>query len=157
VIDTDYKGEKMIKTAFAQEVKQAFPPEGSIPDFIYTLLFALIILGIGSFSLWYAGRLALIRSITLKKAFLITLVGYVTIGAIRTVMIYAGYYQPGMLWFPILMGLILQIILVQQFFNEKIWKSIIAVIVGFIITIVIVIPVFVMAGGLWAYFNTPRG
>ena len=139
------------------EERKALPPEGTVPDFLYTLLFALIILGLGSFSLWYAGRLALIRSITLKKAFIITLISYVAIGAVRTLMVYTGMYSPGMLWIPIGIGIIVQMILVHLFFREKVWKTIIAVIVGFIFTVVLVIPIFVMAGGLWAYFNMPRG
>lgn len=147
----------MIDKAFAQTEKTATSPEGTVPDFLYTLLIALIILGLGSFSLWYAGRLALIRTITLKKAFIITLISYVAIGAIRTFMVYTGMYSPGMLWIPITIGIIVQIILVHFFFKEKIWKTIIAVIVGFIFTVVLVIPVFVMAGSLWAYFNMPRG
>ncbi|WP_457625384.1 hypothetical protein [Persephonella sp.] len=122
-----------------------------------TLLMAVVILLIGSFSLWYAGRLALIRDITLKKAFLITLIGYVGIGAARTVLIYTGYYRPGMLWLPILIGLFIEMILVNQIFRVNIWKTVIAVVAGFIITVVLLLPVFVMAGGLWAYLNLPKG
>ncbi|WP_029523169.1 hypothetical protein [Persephonella sp. KM09-Lau-8] len=122
-----------------------------------TLLMSIVILGIGSFSLWYAGRLALIRSITLKKAFIITLIGYVGIGAARAILIYAGYYKPGMLWLPILMGLLIEGILVHLFFRENLLKTIIAVVAGFIITVVLILPVFVIAGGLWTYFNMPKG
>ncbi|SNZ06312.1 hypothetical protein SAMN06265182_0634 [Persephonella hydrogeniphila] len=124
---------------------------------IETLLMSVVILLIGSFSLWYAGRLALIRSMTLKKAFLITLIGYVGIGAARTILVYLGYYRPGMLWLPILIGLLIETVLVYQIFRENIWKTIIAVIAGFIITVVLLLPVFVMAGGLWAYLNLPKG
>ena len=120
-------------------------------------LVSIVILGIGSFSLWYAGRLALIRNITLKNAFIITLIGYVGIGAAKALMVYSGYYKPGMLWLPILVGLIIEIFLVKLFFRENLVKTIIAVVGGAIITVVIVLPVFVIGGGLWAYFNMPRG
>jgi len=128
-----------------------------VADLIYKLLFAAIFLLMGSFSLWYAGRLALIRHITYQTAFFITLITYVLLGAIRTGMLVAGIYIPGMLWIPISIAIIFEIFLAKHILKTSWPKTIIAVILGNIMTILIVLPVFVVAGSLWAYFLASKG
>ncbi len=128
-----------------------------VADLIYKLLFAAIFLAMGSFSLWYAGRLALIRHITYKTAFFITLITYVLLGAIRTGMIMAGVYVPGMLWIPISIAILFEIFLAKAVLKASWPKTIIAVILGNIMTVLIVLPVFVVAGSLWAYFLASKG
>ncbi|WP_457643009.1 hypothetical protein [Persephonella sp.] len=128
-----------------------------VADLVYKLVFAGIFLAIGSFSLWYAGRLALIRHITYKTAFLITLITYVLLGAVRTGMIMAGVYAPGMLWIPLLTAITAEIFLAKAVLKAPWLKTVIAVILGNVMTIIIVLPVFVVAGSLWAYFLASKG
>lgn len=128
-----------------------------VEDMILKLLFAAVFLVIGSFSLWYAGRLALIRHITYKTAFLITLIAYVLLGVIRTGMIMAGVYVPGMLWIPVLFAVTIEIFVAKYILKSTWLKTIIAVILGNVMTIIIVLPVFVVAGSLWAYLLSSKG
>ena len=128
-----------------------------VADIIYKLLFAAVFLIIGAFSLWYAGKLALIRHITYKTAFLITLIAYVILGLVRTVMISTGIYAPGMLWIPILIAMVIEIFIAKYFLRSTWVKTVIAVILGNVMTIIIVLPVFVVAGSLWAYLLASKG
>ncbi|WP_293445929.1 hypothetical protein [Persephonella sp.] len=128
-----------------------------VADIVYKMLFAAVFLIMGSFSLWYAGRLALIRHITYKTAFLITLITYVLLGIIRTGMVMTGVYVPGMLWIPILIAVTFEIFLAKFILRSTWVKTVIAVILGNIMTALIVLPVFVVAGSLWAYFLASKG
>ncbi|NPA57832.1 MAG: hypothetical protein GXN94_00915 [Aquificae bacterium] len=128
-----------------------------VADLVYKLMFAVIFLVMGSFSLWYAGRLALIRHITFKTAFLITLITYVLLGVVRTGLVLAGIYKPGMLWIPILVAVLFEILLAKAVLKAGWIRTAIAVILGTIMTAVIVLPVFVVAGSLWAYFLASKG
>ena len=128
-----------------------------VADIVYKMLFAAVFLAMGSFSLWYAGRLALIRHITYKTAFLITLITYVLLGILRTGMVMAGVYVPGMLWIPILISITFEIFLAKYVLRSTWLKTVIAVILGNVITVLIVLPVFVVAGSLWAYFLASKG
>ena len=128
-----------------------------VADIVYKMLFAAVILAMGSFSLWYAGRLALIRHITYKTAFLITLITYVLLGIIKTGMVMAGVYVPGMLWIPILIAITFEIFLAKFILGSTWAKTVTAVILGNIMTVLIVLPVFVVAGSLWAYFLASKG
>jgi len=128
-----------------------------VADLMYKLLFAAIFLVIGSFSLWYAGRLALIRDITYKTAFLITLITYVILGTVRTGMIMTGIYTPGMLWIPLLVAISIEIILAKILLKTNWLKTVIAVLLGNVMTAIIVLPVFVIAGSLWAYLLASKG
>jgi len=147
-------------TVYGKETEQfvdLLATKDPVADIVYKMLFAAVFLAMGSFSLWYAGRLALIRHITYKTAFLITLITYVLLGIIRTGMVMAGVYVPGMLWIPILIAVTFEIFLAKYILRSTWLKTIIAVVLGNIMTVLIVLPVFVVAGSLWAYFLASQG
>ncbi len=146
--------------AYASQQKQMIDLMSTgdpVADLVYKILFAFVFLVIGAFSLWYAGRLALIRHITYKTALLITLIAYVVLGLIRTVMIWSGVYAPGMLWIPILIAITLEIFVAKYFLRSTWVKTVIAVVLGNVMTVIIVLPVFVVAGSLWAYLLASKG
>ena len=114
---------------------------------------AAIILITGAFSFWYASKLALFRWTSFKHAFLVTLVAYVFIGFAKTLMQLGGIYKPSLVWIPILIGLSTQAVLAKVVFKERWLKVIIAVAVGTAVTAIIVIPMFVVAGGVITYVS----
>lgn len=114
---------------------------------------AAIILITGAFSFWYASKLALFKWTSFKHAFLVTLIAYVSIGFAKTLMQISGIYKPSLVWIPILIGLTIQTVLAKAVFKERWLKVVIAVVVGTIVTAIIVIPMFVVAGGLITYMS----
>ncbi len=114
---------------------------------------AAIILITGAFSFWYASKLALFRWTSFKHAFLVTLIAYVSIGFAKALMQISGIYKPSLVWVPILIGLTTQTVLAKAVFKESWIKVIIAVAVGTAVTVIIVIPMFVVAGGVITYVS----
>ncbi len=118
---------------------------------VEAFIVSIIILITGSFSFWYASKLALFKWTSFKHSFLITLIAYVSIGAIKTLMQISGVYKPQLVWIPIITGLFVQIILAKVIFQQNWFKTVIAVITGVVVTAIIVIPMFVVAGGVFTY------
>ncbi len=120
---------------------------------IEAFIVSVIILITGSFSFWYASKLALFRWTSFKHSFLITLVAYVSIGLSKTLMLTSGIYKPQLVWVPVLIGLFTQSILARAVFKESWLKIVIAVLVGTVVTAIITIPMFVVAGGVMTYMG----
>jgi hypothetical protein len=120
---------------------------------IEVFIVSIIILIAGSFSFWYASKLALFKWTSFKYAFFVTLIAYVSIGAVKAVMQITGIYKPQLVWIPILTGIAVQTALAKVVFQQSWVKTIIAVITGAVVTAIIVIPMFVVAGGVITYIG----
>ncbi len=120
---------------------------------IEAFIVSVIILITGSFSFWYASKLALFSWTSFKHAFMITLIAYVSIGLVKTVLHVSGIYKPQFVWIPILAGLFIQTLLAKGVFKQSWIKTVIAVILANIVTAIIVIPMFVVAGGVITYIS----
>ncbi len=120
---------------------------------VEAFIISVVILITGSFSFWYASKLALFKWTSFKYSFLVTLIAYVSIGFSKALLQISGIYKPQLVWMPVLIGLLVQTLIAKAVFKQNWFKTTIAVITSFIVTIIITIPMFVVAGGLSTYIG----
>ncbi|NPA12687.1 MAG: hypothetical protein GXO45_01730 [Aquificae bacterium] len=146
----------LTSVALAGEEPQQFVKNPAV-EMVINFIFAMIFLGIGSFSMWYAGRLALVHHMKLKQGFIIMLIGIVVLGAVKMVMVETGTYVPGDLWIPFSVALIVSIFVAKLVLKVNWLKTIITVILGIIMTALITLPIIITVGGALGYYLATRG
>jgi len=122
---------------------------------LYNFIVGFSFLLIATFSYWYSSKLAVYKNTSFFLSFLVVLISYTIAGSFKLLSEkYLSHYSL-ILMFTLL--IFMQIYLGKILFKENFKKSAIASILSIVVTIIIGLPILVLAGIALTYLNIKQG
>lgn len=119
---------------------------------ISSFVVAISLLLIATFSFWYSSKLTLFKKPSFFYSFIVVLISFVMMGIIKIII---SSFTPYAVYIAIFVYFLSQIIITNLLFKENIKKSIFTVLLAFVVTIIIGLPILVLAGIALTYLKIP--
>lgn len=114
---------------------------------ISSFVVAISLLLIATFSFWYSSKLTLFKKPSFFYSFIVVLISFVMMGVIKIIL--------SSVYIAIFVYFLSQIIITNLLFKENLKKSIFTVLLAFVVTIIIGLPILVLAGIALTYLKIP--
>jgi len=117
---------------------------------ISSFFVAISLLLIATFSFWYSSKLTLFKKPSFFYSFIVVLISFVMMGIIKIILSSFTSYA---VYIAIFVYFLSQIIITNLLFKENLKKSIFTVLLAFVVTIIIGLPILVLAGIALTYLK----